>query len=574
MLKSIIIKNFRCLRDVAINFENTQTLIVGENDAGKTSLIDVLRILFDGKSIEVEDFSYGQIEINFTININERIYKVKYFNNNGSITSETKLELSHAILNNILETINLDDFTEERSFKDLREIAKLFNITVRSNSRFDSLKDNIIRIINEKLSGVDPSIVDSSLPFIKIYILDGKHMEDISLFVNERYFKDKRNNIWDERIDESNSLEQFINNKLDEYSMNIKKSIDDNGITEKIQEFLPELSDIKIKSTFTRRDINIGVNVLMLDGDEEILISKKGDGTKRRITLALLGLDDTNDNNPGIYVFDEVDTHLHVKAQKELMLKLSDFYKQGNQIILTSHSPFIINTVKPNQIRSIVNTNNSSRVYTIDNIPNIDDVLSGLGIENTYLFFAKKIVLVEGKTEEVFLPRYFELNYRGTFYSNLIKVINVDGIRNIPGFARALLELNSKNNIYILIDNDIEQDTQDILNQLDLDEDNIYKIGTSEFEDEFSSECIYNAWKNYVESNRRMVGDKWNITLIEECRNDCIKNHRKFSKELRRLNINCVEKLTKPNLGMALAEYCSSYNIPEQLKRLFVRLSN
>ena len=569
MLKFLEIKNFRCLRDVKVNFESDQTLLVGENDSGKTSIIDVLRILFDGKKLEIEDFSYGQTNILIKVKVDENIFLVQYSNENGNLSKKVQLELYHDDLSSLKEKINNEDFNEENSSDELKDIAKQFNINVRSNSRFDVLKSSLNSIIDEKLTENEPCYVDSNLPSLSIYILDGKHMEDISLFIDERYFKDKKNGIWDESINGDCTLEQFVKQSLNEHSASIKRTIDECGIKEKIKDFLPELSEIKIETSFNRKEIQIGVNVKMLDGDEEIYIKKKGDGTKRRITLALLGIDE---ENQALYVFDEVDTHLHVKAQRDLISKLSQIYSSGNQVILTSHSPFVINSVRPKQIRSVVNIDNSSSVNSISSIENIDSILNSLGIENTYLFFAKKILLVEGKTEEIFIPALFEKCHNSTIYSNLIKIINVDGIRNIPGFSRALLELNDKDNIFILVDNDIDEDTQRIIDSLSLNESNVYKVGICEFEDSFTPESVYRAWKSYVETNNRTIGNLWTEENIRNCKNNCISNRSKFSNELRTLNAGCLERLTKPKLAIALASYCNLGDVPEEICDLIRKL--
>ncbi len=52
MLKSIKIKNFRSLKNFNMEFNSGLNVIIGENDAGKTSLIDSLKILFSKKKIE------------------------------------------------------------------------------------------------------------------------------------------------------------------------------------------------------------------------------------------------------------------------------------------------------------------------------------------------------------------------------------------------------------------------------------------------------------------------------------------------------------------------------------------
>jgi len=67
MIKTIKITNFRSLKDIEINIEEDLTVLVGENDSGKTSIIDSLKIIFENKEPESDDFYWGTDEINIEI---------------------------------------------------------------------------------------------------------------------------------------------------------------------------------------------------------------------------------------------------------------------------------------------------------------------------------------------------------------------------------------------------------------------------------------------------------------------------------------------------------------------------
>jgi len=61
-IKQISIDGFRCLCNITITFEDDITLVVGENDSGKSSLINCLDLLTQEYSLERDDFNYEKEE--------------------------------------------------------------------------------------------------------------------------------------------------------------------------------------------------------------------------------------------------------------------------------------------------------------------------------------------------------------------------------------------------------------------------------------------------------------------------------------------------------------------------------
>ncbi|WP_206639291.1 AAA family ATPase, partial [Mesorhizobium sp. M1A.F.Ca.IN.020.03.2.1] len=58
-IQKVAIKNFRLLSDVSLILEASETVIVGRNNSGKTSLSEVMRRLLDDGPVnfQLEDFS-------------------------------------------------------------------------------------------------------------------------------------------------------------------------------------------------------------------------------------------------------------------------------------------------------------------------------------------------------------------------------------------------------------------------------------------------------------------------------------------------------------------------------------
>lgn len=556
-----------------MNFENGLTLVVGENDAGKTTLVDALKVIFQGKRVEPADFSYGTNEIQFKIEIGENVYISKHNLDHNVVSSFLFLQMSHDTLN-VFKTKLQSDFDEtDQNFVEIKDLANILGVSFRTNTTFNTLVSNVSTKIDSLLQGPNPAEFETTLPKINVYFLDGKHFEDVSLLINELYFKEKKKSIWSETVNEADTIESLIRNRLEGHASEIQDAINDGGMTTKIREFLPGLTRISVEPVFETKDLSINVVTKLLEGEHEILITKKGDGTKRRITLALLDYNSSGDSIvPNIFILDEADTHLHVKAQLELMNTMNKFINDGKQIVITTHSPFLINSCKPEQIRLLKNLNNQSQIKYLQRDEDVINLVKNLGIENMYLFFAKKIIIVEGETEEKFIPIMFDKLFGSNLYSNMIKVINTKGINNVPGFARAILELINKENIFTLIDNDADDTTLNLIERLNLEDSNKFQVGIKEFEDSFAPKTIFEAWKVYVESCGRQIGDLWHEDLITQKREECIKEGKKFSKELRELNSGS-KKMDKIALGIALGNHCSEEMLDENLKKLLYTLN-
>ena len=456
----------------------------------------------------------------------------------------------------------MDDQDEQEKIK---LTAKTIGLTVRSNSNIANLKAAIL----EKFNGDDIEVVGATFPTFNNIQLDGRHFENVSGFFKEVFLKGKQSEIWDEKITEDQTIEEFVKDKINSYSSHIEQSIKDTGVLSRMQLFLKGLTEVKIEPLYQKKDLNIDAKVKFMEHGKEVSIDKKGDGTKRRITMALLEYKKEQSllehDASTIYLLDEPDTHLHVKAQIEFLETVKGFAENGSQVILTTHSPFIINSVKPKKLRLLENINNHSKIKYIKSDPDSADViLRALGIENTYLFFSKHIIIVEGETEEKFIPSYFIRAFDETLSSSLVKIINCKGIPNIPGFSKALLEIHNPEKIHLLFDNDASSELRDLIDRLQIPDERKYVVGTKEFEDAFTDQALYSAWCAYLTSCEKAIPETWSIDSIRNLRTQCAETGEKFSKEIRSLNQG-GKKMSKPIFGNAIGQHLDDADIPDRL---------
>ncbi len=579
-IRKIEVNNFRCLKEYSVSFEKDLTVFVGENDSGKSSLIEVLKLIFENSFPEHEDFYKDSSEMSVSIQMDE-FTLIKEFNieeiSNPKLFIQFEQEYidkTQTKIESVLSSEDTDD--EKRNF--LKPFTKEFGVSFRSNYRVETIVTNIQEKFNE-LRENDFIIEVGSFNAFNVYFLDGKDFEDINDFFKKTFFRDKRRKIWSEQLEGGETLEDLVTSQITSYSTEIEEQIEDQGIRDKLADYLPGLTSVRIIPNFEPSDINIGINVRFLEGDKEVSVNKRGDGTKRRITMALLEHRNKSDSDiSSLYVFDEPDTHLHVRAQVEFLDIMRKFNESNKQVIITTHSPFIMNSVKSSQVRFLYLDNMETKSKPILDDKDVELALDDLGIANTHLFFSKKILIVEGYTEEVFIPSIYKRIYDRPIRSNLIKVIRGEGITDVPRLAKVLEDFIDKNNIFLLIDNDGDKKLHQLIDLLEIPkETNVFEIGNKEFEDTFEPDLIYSSWLEFVESKEDLRVDvdafkaSWTIERISSLKEECIEDSdKKFSEELMNLSENeCLFPMKKPELGSVLAKNVPIDELDSEIVDLF-----
>ena len=82
-IKKLEIDGFRCLCGLNISFEDDLTVLVGENDAGKSSLVDCLKVITQNQPVEADDFNYDKDTIQMSVEIENFVFYKTYQKNGG-----------------------------------------------------------------------------------------------------------------------------------------------------------------------------------------------------------------------------------------------------------------------------------------------------------------------------------------------------------------------------------------------------------------------------------------------------------------------------------------------------------
>ncbi len=147
------------------------------------------------------------------------------------------------------------------------------------------------------------------------------------------------------------------------------------------------------------KQVNASELILDMDSGNRIPADLVSEGTL--ITLALLTLLHTSDAS--IFLLDDIEAGLHPLAQRQLMQVLKDFAEKHNrQIILTSHSPYIIDELPAEDVWVMATDKEGiSHTKRLSDHPEAEKVLSVLTTGEFASAYDEEWVLDESQPAEL-----------------------------------------------------------------------------------------------------------------------------------------------------------------------------
>lgn len=615
-LTKIKVKNFRSLRNVTINFENFSVLI-DENDAGKSSLLDLLEMSLGSKKPDDNDF-FSWEEIKDKDNI---------------VTHHSKFIL-------VIMTFKLgasDLKAKEYAIDDVLRVAKVW-VSTTSSTYYQGLQvtnpflaQDFSKLkkaeLEEIIQGIDSSALTNlktnddkskwlfeqatNAPRKKKWALAGK-LDFLPRFDRYRaldYLDPKtivmktlrqvyEQVIFQDIVDADGNKTRHLDKRLVEVKNEAEKQIREKirELSEYINRYAPRVKDVsfdpQIDFAGGLRDGEFQIN----DGRGFHYLSKVGDGTKRRIFISTVDWDrsvsvqqaESGEDLPDIIRgYDEPDSNLHYEAQRVMYRAISDIAEVPNghiQIVLCTHSLTMIDRAPAKNINLLRLRGNCTTVETLEteDDPAVETFLGGmaqeLGISNTMIFYERCFLLVEGDTEYNALPLIYRAMYKRSLLEDGIRIISVKGNGSTKEFLR-LLGMNKQSVTLALLDTDTKIDdrgrqaklTEEVFKESGFSDafikDRILYIGSKEFEDAFKDETLLRV----VEQNYPKRTGSWSLEDIANLRKD---EKKKFSDELvKTIYENCqdsVKKVNKPELGKHIGKTCKAKeDFPDVILSLF-----
>lgn len=606
-LRSVSIQNFRCLDSVEIPFQPDLTVLIGENDSGKSSVLDIVEWVLEvpyprtiSRPHYPVDFTSPEqdviVEMTFSRIDDNEVVPEEYIDDESNIRMRVVCPPSENS-NPTFEVwtqqfqvpeVGLDEKTLSRKRnEELDDILHRLGMDPGEHSRKGdkvqailSARQSVPTVWNWK--EVSPNKM-KFLPRIQRYRAleykqPEKFLEKTLKAVATSALYSLRDT--DQKLKSVRNLEDRIRKRL---AQEVRQ------LLSFIQRILPEAKDISYDPDIHLEEALRGGDLLVDTGYGLHPLSRIGDGSKRRMVMAAMEwereiLRRIGNTTPLLRAYDEPDTNLHYNAQRVFFRAIRDIVEENpsQQAILCTHSVFMIDAAPAQCIVHLSkNTHGKTEIaiLPVDEDEEIarflENVAFQMGVRNSVLFFDRCYLLVEGETEHHALPILYRSLYGHSLAEDGIAIINLGGHGNRDALMRLLGNRRSHLVIALLDKDVIEQHKRIMLrngwNEKQV-EQAIFPIGKREFEDTFSDE----AWAqtlNSVPEWVRQDESPWEPQHIAALRDP----DKKFSENLVKviwLESKVQEydsKVSKPLLGEALAQNIQVSVIPQPIRVFFER---
>jgi putative ATP-dependent endonuclease of OLD family len=453
-LAELEIKNFRCFREITLNLQPGLNVIVGENNTGKTAILDAIRILLgQGKyryDVSEDDFNHDASGVR-TGNICEihATFKELSVEEQGGFSICLSPSLGHDVAQLHIRYEIITKGTHTRMKRPI-----MWGGEREGESIPYDILDGISLVYLEALRNA------------QIGLTPGRGNRISRLVQQLVKVEDDRNRLTkiiadaNQRIEKDNLIERskaMINARL-------------KGIT---GEVMAQTADLRLTSPEFRR-ITESLRALIGSG-QAFEVEENGLGYNNLLYIAtVLGelqkAKADEDIDLAVLLIEEPEAHLHPHLQTVLIDYLQNIplFPQNDdaaadraespvQVFVTSHSPIVASRVN----LDVLNILHLSNKTTLVSLP-VKECLLGdrdwkylqryLDVTKAQLFFAKGVIFVEGISEALLLPE-FAIIMNCDLSKYAISVINVQSLAFQP-FARLFQKDKLQLRAAILTDSD------------------------------------------------------------------------------------------------------------------------
>jgi putative ATP-dependent endonuclease of OLD family len=365
-LREIIVKNFRNLVNVSVPIGDT-TILVGENNSGKTALLDALRIALPrslaGRGNPFDEYDYYMCKVGDSPHTCEGIVIELWFR------EDSPDEWPDTLIQSLTDIIQTDP------------VKDLDSIGLRLSSKYDTIAKEIVTkwefltLDGQPLGGkgANPANLTKFLSYMRLFYLSALRDFDTEFSPRSQYWgrilhdlkiNEEQMKMLSEELAKLNNALLKADTRLEQVRTSLDKvqkimSVG-SGQNTSIQALPLKPWDLLSKSEV----------VIKTHGNEiDFPLSRHGQGMQSLAVLFLfeayidmLLVPSFQPETKAILTLEEPEAHLHPQATRALAANLGEVKSQK---IISSHSPYFIQEIPFTQIRMFRRNGPSSEVLCV-----------------------------------------------------------------------------------------------------------------------------------------------------------------------------------------------------------------
>ncbi len=389
MIKRIKIKGYKKFKDYEIIFNERLNILVGDNESGKSSIIEALNIVLNNK-VPFKELSALKYYFNKD--------NIKNFEDNNTFEDLPKINIE--IEFNVKESENLQ-YQQYYGPKFMENIEKNDYTENKFGIMFECIPDE------EYQDEINSEIQKKEIPY-EYYTLNWTTFKDEKI----KYKSKKPFNTY--ILDNTKNLDNYSINK---YSVNLFNALMEESIKKEVKNSFyaknVELTDsdnmrIDDEKKFNLLIENTDFSKFISIIDEDILLELKGKGKERLILTELV----INSNkNIDTFIIEEPEMNLSNVNLNKMINSITEKYVENEeermkQLIVTTHSNMVARKLELNNIIYIGKEKaknftslpkDTSNYFLKSDNNNVIDLLN-----------TEKNIIVEGAAEYILLPELFK----------------------------------------------------------------------------------------------------------------------------------------------------------------------